>query len=319
MPQLLPDQWLDCELETLAQLAPIQCLDLPAVADAGLTLAVKREDQLHGHLGGNKLYKLHGHLQAARMAGHGHLLSFGGAWSNHIHALAAAGQSLGLKTTGVIRGERPAVLNAMLCGAEAMGMHLHFVSRGDYGRKHSAEFLTELQHKFGPCHVIPEGGGDLIGARGAVAWGRGLAELWQDEPFDVLCSAAGTGSTLAGLVVGLPAQVSVYGFSVLKGEGNLARDVEEQVRALGGRGANWTLEIGYHCGGYARYPRYLADFIRDFEAQTHVPLDPVYTAKMMWGLVQKARAGHWSEGTRILALHSGGLQGRRGFPLDFPA
>ncbi len=316
---MLPEQWWDRELETLAQLAPVQRLELPALADAGLTLAIKREDLLHSHLGGNKLYKLYGHLQAACAAGHEHLLSFGGAWSNHIHALAAAGQALGFKTTGVIRGERPTSLNAMLSGAESMGMHLHFVSRRDYGFKHTSGFVAELQRNFGPCHVIPEGGGDLTGARGALAWGRGLAELWRKEPFDAVCCAVGTGSTLAGLIASLPAQVSVCGFSVLKGEGNLCREIEDQARALSPQATDWTLETDYHCGGYARYPRYLADFVREFEARTRVPLDPVYTAKMMWGLVQKVRAGHWPRGTRVLALHSGGLQGRRGFPQEFAA
>lgn len=317
MISLLPDRWLDCELEAIAQLAPIQWLDWPLMADAGLALGVKREDLLHARLGGNKLYKLHGHLRAARHAGYEHLLSFGGAWSNHIYALAAAGQSLELQTTGVIRGERPHKLSAMLSDAEAMGMRLHFVSRQYYGLKHSDSVLAELQHLFGPCYVIPEGGGDLLGARGSQALGSGLTQLWKREPFDVVCCAVGTGSTLAGLAAGLPANVSVCGFSVLKGEGSLADDIQQQTQQLRAQSASWTLETDYHCGGYARYPADLADFVRRFEAQTGVLLDPVYTAKMVWGVAQKALAGYWPKATRILALHTGGLQGRRGFPGEF--
>lgn len=320
MSHLLPADWLEQEPEDIAQLAPVQWLDWPLIAETGVVVGIKREDLLHPQLGGNKLYKLHGHLRVVRADKHNKhnsVLSFGGAWSNHIYALAAAGESLGLSTLGVIRGEKPRIPSATLADAQAMGMQLHFVSRADYQRKRSPAFLAELARHLGPFYAIPEGGGDLLGARGAMALGRGLSRLRLSQAFDIVCSAVGTGSTLAGLAAGLPRSVKLYGFSVLKGEGTLADDVSQLIQQLAGDGANWQLESGYHCGGYARYPDELADFVAIFESQTGIPLDPVYTAKMMLGIAQKALAGHWSAGTKVIALHTGGLQGRRGYSNKF--
>jgi 1-aminocyclopropane-1-carboxylate deaminase len=312
MTRLLPANWIEYELASIAQLAPIQWLEWPLMDRLQLKVGVKREDLLHPQLGGNKLYKLYHHLKAAKCAGVDHVVSFGGAWSNHIYALAAAGESLGLRTTGIIRGERPASLSATLADASAMGMSLHFISRQAYREKRDPVFLQQLKQEFGPCYIVPEGGGDLLGAQGCADLGRGLGELRSTYPFDVVCCAVGTGSTLAGIASGLPSDTSVYGFSVLKGEGDLRQEIDGFERALG-RGANCTLEAAFHCGGYARFPAELREFVVDFEEQTGVLLDPVYTAKMMWGIACKARAGHWAASTRILALHSGGLQGRRGF------
>lgn len=315
MAGLLPQHWLDCDLVSISQLAPLQWLQWPALDELGIRFALKREDLLHPHLSGNKLYKLYAHLRMASQSGYSRILTFGGAWSNHIYALAAAGQSLGLETRGVIRGERPSQLSATLRDAEAMGMQLHFISRADYRRKGETAFLAELQRELGPSYVVPEGGGDLLGATGCMALGRGLELLRQEQPFDTVCCAVGTGGTLAGLAAGLSQNVRVCGFSVLKGEGGLAGDVAELQAQLGESGAIWCLESRYHCGGYARCTNELAQFMQEFELQTDVKLDPVYTAKMMWGIMQKARAGEWPAGSRILALHSGGLQGRRGFPM----
>lgn len=312
MTDLLPHQWINADLRALAQVAPIQWLDWPELSETGIELGIKREDLLHPHLGGNKLYKLHGHLNAARRAGQSHIVSFGGAWSNHIYALAAAGYNLGFQTTGVIRGEEPARLSAMLEDVQSMGMKLHFISRDFYRQKDSEQAKSELMEYLGPCHMVPEGGGDRIGAMGCRALGQGLGDIWRAQPFDVVCCAAGTGGTLAGLAAGLPKNVQVCGFSVLKGEGGLQDEVRDHLEGLGSNGASWCLETAYHCGGYARFPEALAQFVQMFESQTGVLLDPVYTAKMIWGIFQKAHAGDWPRGARIVALHSGGLQGRRG-------
>lgn len=310
---LLPEDWLNWDLQSLAQLAPVQWLEWPHLEQFQLKVGIKREDLLHPHLGGNKLYKLHGHLRSAMVQGHRQVLSFGGAWSNHLYALAAAGQMLGMQTIGVVRGEAAAVPSAMLQDVAAMGMRLHFISRADYKRKRDPAFLDELHRHFGVFYTIPEGGGDAQGAEGCRALGQGLAVISRRTPFDVVCCAVGTGGTLAGLAAGLPESVSVCGFSVLKGADQLSGEVGDRLRELGGPSADWQLETDYHCGGYARCPDQLAYFMQEFELQTGVSLDPVYTAKMMWGIARKASAGAWPAHTRILALHSGGLQGRRGF------
>ena len=314
MSDLLPPNWLDWDLQALAQLAPVQWLNWPLMDQLQLKVGIKREDLLHAQLGGNKLYKLHGHLRSAVAQGHQQVLSFGGAWSNHIYALAAAGQMLGMRTTGVIRGEAPPVPSAMLQDVTAMGMQLHFISRSDYNRKHEPEFLHELRQHLGLFYAIPEGGGDGLGAEGCRALGNGLTTIRPHEPYDVVCCAVGTGGTLAGLAAGLPLSVNICGFSVLKGADQLREDVADRLLELGGPHASWQLETEYHCGGYARCPDRLAQFMQEFELQTGVRLDPVYTGKMMWGIAHKAIAGEWPAHTRILALHSGGLQGRRGFP-----
>lgn len=317
---LLPPAWEHRALEDIARLAPVQLLNWRLAAERGLQVAVRREDLLHPHLGGNKFYKLAGHLDAFRNSGARRLLSFGGAFSNHLYALAATGHELGIATVGIVRGEKPQTLSPTLQDATELGMELVFISRAEYRRKADPQWLAELHDRFPDAYVVPEGAGDARGSAGCMVWAAAAAAASPWRP-DVICVAAGTGGTAAGV---LAANVSeeVEAFLVLSGTPAEITDMETEIvtRACGLAAKERTglpsfhLESNYSCGGYARLPPELRQFIGAFEAETGMPLDPVYTAKMMWGIAHKAQQGQWQPGTRILVLHSGGLQGRRGFP-----
>lgn len=308
---------------------PLQPATTSILAQAGVELWVRRDDRLDPQLSGNKFYKLFFNLQAAKAQGYGRVVSFGGAYSNHLHALAAAAQRYGIEAIGVVRGERPLRLSPSLQDAEAWGMQLVFVSRADYQRKTDPEWLADFQRCYGPSYLIPEGGANLAGARGMQLLGRALQQQLKDD-CTAVCVPVGTGISLAGLAAGMSGKIPVMGFSVLKGEGSLGRDVarwyshlsslsSSHLRANGGSEAlsvpNWRLISGFHGGGYGKKPnRVLQMFWQQFENETAIPLDPVYTIKMLWGIHSLAQQGYWPRGSRLVAIHTGGLQGRRGFP-----
>ncbi|MEN0035970.1 MAG: pyridoxal-phosphate dependent enzyme [Cellvibrio sp.] len=303
------------DLLGVALRVPVQRVELDVLAGAGIELLVRRDDLIDPQLSGNKFYKLFFNLQAAREQGLNCLLSFGGAYSNHLHALAAAGNRYGFKTLGVVRGERPAQLSATLADAEAWGMQLVFLSRTDYRDKNSAELIADLRLVYGDFYFIPEGGANLAGAQGMQVAGRALEQQLKGD-YTAICAACGTGTSLAGLAAGIDVAKPAIGFSVLKGAGDLGEVIAANYRELGAsnEAANWRLISGFHAGGYGKkHPDYLSIFWRDFERQTGIALDPVYTVKLFWGIVSLARQGYWSRGSRIVAIHSGGLQGRRGF------
>jgi len=313
-------------LRDMAGAAPVQTLRLPELDRAGIELAVWRLDLIDTAAPGNKLFKLRENLRAARAAGHTRLLSFGGAFSNHIHALAQSGAQAGFETVGVIRGEPAAADNPTLKDARLAGMMLHFVDRQWYRRRDSAEALAELQARFGPCHIIPEGGANRLGTLGCRALGETL-RAWPPtlcagphaacdwtEPPDIVALPCATGSTLAGLAAGLEGCCEVLGVAVLKGGQFLDDAVRGQLRAIGEDGvARWRIDTRHHGGGYAKVSLPLARFLEDFQRRTRVPLEPVYSGKLLHALWRGIEAGEFARGTRLLAVHSGGLQGARGF------
>lgn len=312
----------------LACAVPLHDATTPSLKSAGLELLLRRDDLIDEGLSGNKAYKLFYNLRAARHGGYQQLLSFGGAYSNHLHALALAGARFGFKTIGVIRGERPGQLSATLMDAERAGMQLVFTSRDQYHRKDFGVLLEQWRSQFGDFYLIPEGGAGLLGARGMTLTGLALEHQLQGD-YTAVCIACGTGTSLAGLAAGLGAagrsDKPAVGFSVLKGDGDLGTGIAETYRQLSAslpsilgsqrvHTPNWRLISGFHGGGYARkHPPQLFEFWRDFEAATGIPLDPVYTLKLLWGIHSLARQGYWRRGARLVAIHSGGLQGRRGF------
>ncbi len=318
---LLPEHWPALPIAQVARLAPVQTLRWAQVEACGIQVAVKREDLLHPHLGGNKFYKLHGHLRIASSVAARSILSFGGAFSNHLLALAAAGAALKVPTLGVVRGDRPADLSPTLRDAAALGMELVFISRAEYRRKEDAQWQADLRARFPGSYWIPEGGGDLTGAAGCRVWAAAAIDLAPWRP-NCICLAAGTGGTAAGVLAASP--VPVQAVLALKGRvaeiAALRGRILAQAQALRASQADLpgllpalSLESNYHCGGYARFPAELRRFAAEFEAETALPLDPVYTAKLFWGIAHLARQGHWPPGTRILVLHTGGLQGKRGY------
>lgn len=301
----------------------LQPLDWAVAASKGVEVLIRRDDLIDSACSGNKFYKLFYNLQAAKTAGYKKLLSFGGAYSNHIYALAAAGVEYGFDTVGVIRGERPVKLSQMLADVERMGMKLHFISRTEYRSKDAKSssdhvaLLDSLVRAYGDFYLIPEGGANAEGVRGSAVMGWAIAQQLATMPerLSRVCLAAGTGNTLAGVASGLAGMdIGVTGFSVLKGEGDLGRRILEQQAAGATTSSNWQLISGYHGGGYARkLPAALRQFGHEFEASAGLMLDPVYTLKMLWGVAQLMQQDYWQRGSRLVLIHTGGLQGRRGF------
>jgi len=273
----------------------------------GVEVWMKREDELHPHLSGNKARKLKYNLHAAAEQGCTGLLTFGGAYSNHLHAVAAAGALFGFRTVGIVRGEELSAENPTLKFCAAQGMMLHFVDRGTYRRRRDPAYLTELQERFPGFLLIPEGGTNDLALKGVTEVVPEVEAQMQGLP-DFLCVPCGTGGTLAGLVCGLRGRAHVVGFSALKGA-FLREEVERLLKDAGCPHANWTLHTDFHFGGFAKWDAALLDFIATFHRQEHVPLEPIYTGKMMWGLWTLLQRGAFPTGSRVLAIHTGGLQG----------
>ncbi len=290
----------------IAHPTPIQEIHDARLEQAGVRLLIKRLGLVHSLISGNKWYKLKYNLLAAREQGCETVLSFGGAYSNHIHALAAAGHEYGFKTIGVIRGEAHCPLNATLQFAVDHGMRLTYLNREDYRRKASAEIIEKLKAGFGYFYLIPEGGSNALAV-------KGCAEIVSDidESFDVIACACGTGGTLAGLIAGLEGKRRALGIAVLKGGGFLSDEVTKFFQmAIGRQYENWQMVLDYHFGGYAKTNAELIAFIRQFETEHGIPLEQVYTGKLMYALFDMIARGEFERGTSIVAVHTGGLQGR---------
>ena len=292
---------------------PALLQELPeAVAAAqGVRLLLWRDDLVNPDLPGNKARKLKYNLAAARQQGHRALLTFGGAYSNHIAAVAAAGRLFGFRTIGLIRGEAAAVLNPTLRQAAADGMALHYLDRSSYRRRAEPEFIAGQLARFGSAYVLPEGGSNALALRGCAEL---VAEIRDYTSFDALAVAAGTGGTLAGLLTGLNGQQHVVGVAALKNGGFLQAEVDELTQQAGGqRFTNYSLQTGYHCGGYAAYSAELLAFIRQFRARHGVLLDPIYTGKLLMGVLDLIAQGYFARGSTVVAIHTGGLQAWAGW------
>lgn len=290
-----------------ATTAPLQPVSLPELQQHAVSLWIKRDDLLHPRVSGNKWRKLKYVLRHASGQGYRGVLSFGGAYSNHIHALAAAAARNRLKAVGIIRGEADYARNPTLRDARRYGMQLQFVDRREYRRRHDPDYLHQLEQRYPGFLLIPEGGSLPLAL-------PGVAELLVEIhcQYDLLVTAVGSGGTLAGLIHGDQGRHRLWGIPVLKLPADSLRRtiiglLPERDRQLG----NWQLLDGYHHGGYARLTAGLTDFVDNFVARTGIPVEPVYTGKMLYGLFAEINAGHL-DGQRIVALHTGGLQGLRG-------
>ena len=277
----------------------------PVLDKAGMRLTIRREDLNHPEFPGNKFWKLKYNLLEANKAGHTTILTFGGAYSNHIAATAAACKINGFKSIGIIRGEDADLTNPTLSLARKNGMFIHPISRSDYRLKSANEFLQALKRRFGDCYIIPEGGTNRLAIEGI----KEMVKFFRTR-FNILALPVGTGGTIAGCIQALQGESSVMGFSVLKGS-FLTGDVEGLLEKQGlPQHQNWRIVNDYHCGGYGKVSTELMSFIRWFEKQHGIPLDQVYTGKMMFGLYDLIQKGFFSRGNSLMALHTGGLQGR---------
>ncbi|MFJ8183100.1 1-aminocyclopropane-1-carboxylate deaminase/D-cysteine desulfhydrase [Streptomyces sp. NPDC096105] len=290
----------------LAALRPRLPSPLEETVDArferhGVRLLLKRDDLVHPELVGNKWRKLAPNLAAARGRT---VVTFGGAYSNHLRATAAAGRLLGLPTVGVVRGEELAgrPLNPSLARCAADGMRLHFVQRSVYRRTTEPDILAAVLRAADAedAYVVPEGGSNAAAVRGCVDLGGELAGA-----ADVAAVACGTGGTLAGLAAGLAGSARVLGVPVLKGGFLGARIRALQTEAFGGPRGDWSLDERFHCGGYARVPARLEAFAADFEQRHGVPVERVYVAKLLHALVALAGEGAFPRGSTVAAVITG--------------
>lgn len=281
---------------------------------SGVALNVLRLDKCHPLLSGNKWFKLKYNLIEFQSQPELPILSFGGAYSNHLHALSAAGRLLGMQTIGIVRGEIPEPLNPVLAFAREQGMTLVPVSRGEYRRKQEPGFLDELRCRFGDFHLLPEGGGNALAMTGC----REIASLlrWQNpDSRRLVALCCGTGVTMAGLIAGLSAEPDermpeVLGISVLKGDGYLHKEVTAHLSAYGcEKSIAWRVDDSHHCGGYARISPALQAFLGEFTGFTDIPVEPVYTGKLFYALFDLIAQGAIPSGTEIVAIHSGGIHG----------
>lgn len=282
---------------------PIQEIKASFLTEAGIRLLVKREDLNHPEVSGNKWWKLKYNLEQAIEEGQDTLLTFGGAYSNHLYALAASASELGMKSIGIVRGEETLPLNPTLRFVKSRGMEIHFVSREAYREKQESNFLHELQEKFGRFYMLPEGGTNALAVKGCKEFSMQLVE---EAEFDTLCLPVGTGGTMAGMVAGLKPHQQAIGISVLK-HGEFLN--EEVKRWLTGSESNWRIETGFAFGGYARSNRELLDFIRMHREQHNLPLEHVYTAKTLYGIYELIRQGKIRRSSVVMMVHTGGLQG----------
>jgi len=277
-----------------------QSVYLPILNEKQISLTIKREDLIHPLISGNKYRKLKYNIEAAKSQGFESLLTFGGAFSNHIAATAYAGMVHGLKTIGVIRGEE--ILdkwetNPTLRQASKQGMRFKFVSREAYRQKQSEALINILKSEFSPFYLIPKGGSNALAI-------KGCEEILttDDTQFDVICSSVGTGGTIAGIINATHSNQSVLGFPALNGD-----FLTEDIRNFTTK-ENWQLQTDYHFGGYAKVSEELIHFINDFKEQTRIPLDPIYTGKLLYGILDLVKKDHFKPRTKILAIHTGGLQ-----------
>jgi len=269
------------------------------------SLWIKRDDLIDPIIGGNKFRKLKYNIARALELNKTELLTFGGAYSNHILATARAGELAKLKTIGIIRGHAENGLSPVLCKAQDMGMQLIFASREDYKLRHDSDYLDALQVNHPSAYIIPEGGTNIHALKGV---GEIRCELPEDT--EVIAVACGSGGTLTGLITAYADRrdVSLLGFSILKGEDQLTLAIEKLLKESGVEAkCQWRVITGHHFGGYAKAPQELTDYMRQFKAQHGIALDYVYTGKMMFGLEEWIKEQPTQPWGKVIALHTGGL------------
>lgn len=287
---------------------PLQKINAEFITALGIHLYVYRLDLNHADISGNKLFKLHYNLIEAKTQNKKTLLTFGGAFSNHIVATASAGKEEGFNTIGIIRGEEFSELNPTLKFAKKCGMELHFVSRTLYQNKE--ELYREVEKKLGNenYYLIPEGGSNELGIKGCKEITKNIS-----VDFDIICCACGTGATLSGVTLSLKEHQHAIGFQVLNGEKYIQHEVANWLTHFKSIQKNWEINEAFHFGGYAKLKPQLLEFILQFERENSIPLDYIYTGKMMFGIYDLIKKGNFKKGQTIIAIHTGGLQGNKGF------
>lgn len=299
--------------------SPIQKLDGDDGQAKSSQLFIKRDDLIHPLQSGNKIYKLSENMRLALAQGCRTLVSFGGGYSNHLHALALTGNQLGFDTVGFIRGHYQDQLTPTLKDCVAAGMQLRFLNRPQWAQRNDSKFLHVISKQYPDSWVIPEGGDNLAGFIGARTLGKHIREQMANRCGGLInvFLACGTGTTLAGVVAELPSCFSVHGISVLKGQDTITANVNRRLEDSNVfSSCSWQVHTQWHFGGYAKCPPELSLFINKFENNYSIQLDPVYTAKAMCAASEMIDRRCFHPDDAVLFIHTGGLQGRRGYALD---
>lgn len=286
---------------------PVEILQDELFQQKKVSVEVLRLDTIHPVVSGNKLFKLHYFLQEAQAASHKTILTFGGAYSNHLVATAFACKEYGLKSIAVVRGEKPVQLSQTLQHCINYGMDLKFISRALYDKKDEPAFINTLLTEFGECTIIPEGGYHPDGAKGASL----IGELVKDN-YSHVCTAVGTATTVAGLLLNASNE-TVIAVPVLKGMTDIPERINFLCRNIIEKKRLQILD-NYDFGGYAKKTTELISFMNYLWQQHHLPTDFVYTAKLFFAVYNKIKNDHFAEGSKILCLHTGGLQGNNSLP-----
>ena len=303
------------QLDALNLFSPLEVLEHPKLTAADLQLWVKRDDLLvlpketdYPAFCGNKWRKLKYNLYHARAGGYEQLLTFGGAYSNHIAAVAAAGTLFGFSTIGIIRGEPAQKHNPTLAFAKKCGMKLHYVNRSIYRQKDEPDIQEQMTRPFGRCYILPEGGTNALALQGCQEIIHEIETQLSDSPTHI-CVSAGTGGTAAGIIQATHPACQILIFPALKGsfmQQEITPWVSESKKS-------WKIIEEYHFGGYAKWKPPLIQWMNTFYDETGIKLDPIYTGKLAFGLFSEIEKGSFSPGSRIVMIHTGGLQGRWGF------
>lgn len=281
------------------------------VNSTNVSLYIRREDLIHPFISGNKFRKLKYNIQQAKIQNHNKLLTFGGAFSNHIAATSFAGKENGFKTIGIIRGEElkdKMLSNPTLKFAQECGMEFKFVTREDYNHKTEAKFIANLKQEFGDFYLIPEGGTNVLAIQGCQE-----IVTKNDSEYDFVCCAIGTGGTISGIINSILPHQKVLGFPALKGD-----FLKDEIRKFA-QNENWELITDFHFGGYGKVNSELIAFMNQFYEDNQIPLDAIYTAKMVFGVMYLIEKNYFPPSSKILLIHTGGIQGNSGMNLKLKA
>lgn len=286
-----------------------QLLHNSVLDEKHIDLSVIRLDRIHPVISGNKLFKLHHFLQQAIENEPKSILTFGGAYSNHLAATAYACNRLGLKSIGIVRGEESSQLSHTLLFCRENKMQLKFISRNEYAEKDNESFIQKLCNEFDNPLIVPEGGYDARGAKGASL----IMDLLKDKNYTHVCCATGTATTIAGLLSAVEENQQIISIPVLKG----MNDIEERILFLINdkkKLKQLTVLNNYHFGGYAKSNTELFSFMNELYKTYQLPTDFVYTGKMMFGVFDAIEKNLFQKGSKIACLHTGGLQGNLSLP-----
>jgi len=290
--------------------SPIQEISSKFIRDKKIRVFVKRDDLIHPEISGNKWRKLSENIKEMEASRKKGILSFGGAFSNHLFALAASGKAFGFQTIGLVRGEESST-NSTLSFCQSQGMKLVFLSRADYKLKNSAAYLALLKNKYPEFLILPEGGANPNGRLGCQAIYKEIIN-YKMHNFDYLFLSAGTGTTAAGICSIHDNAMKLGIVPALKGEW-MEEEISKSLNMKLTDNKNFRFFYDYHFGGYAKYDTQLIDFINQFKLNFDIPLDPIYTGKLFYSVFDLIKKGYFKAGMNILILHSGGLQGIDGF------